>query len=275
MKKVADLHIHTNYSDGVLSPEEIVQKSLEHSFSAIGIVDHDTIDGCLHTKTFIDQYPLELITGCEFSCYEDGKEYHIIGYSINQENDELRNHLDKFRKIRYSRAQKIIKNLNGQGLNINFDLVVEKAAEAPIIRPHIASVLCDLGYVENFKDAFTKYIGDKSPAYEPKAEFPVVKCIQLISKCGGVAVIAHPTYIVNQSTLYKFIKNGLDGIEVVHPMHDEQLEKYYRTIAQQYWLLETGGSDYHGNRDYDEDNFGKYVVPYSVVESIKFRAGKS
>jgi 3',5'-nucleoside bisphosphate phosphatase len=129
--------------------------------------------------------------------------------------------------------------------------------------------MIELGITNTLKEAFLLYLGEGSPAYEAKAQFPIEKAIKLINSCGGVAVLAHPAKSITPEQLYSVIKMGLDGVEVYHPTHDSKMQGFYHSIASQYWLLETGGSDFHGNRDYDNINFGKSVVPYSVVESIK------
>ncbi len=272
MKKKADLHIHSIYSDGTLPPEEIFRMAVDKGLSAISITDHDSVEGCIKANELSEKYKLEFINGIEFSCYEKDQEYHILGYNFDINNEELHKYLDAFRKAREQRAHKITGKLKKLDVDISFDKIVMKAASAPITRPHIASVLIDEGYVSNIKEAFTTYLAEGKPAYEPKYYFSVYEAIKLVNNCGGVAVLAHPANTISQAFLFNIIENGLDGIEVIHPMHDENMQRFYTKIANQFWLLTTGGSDFHGSRDYDETNFGKFVVPYSVVNSIKTRA---
>lgn len=268
-----DLHTHTFYSDGVLSPKDLLEKAKNAGLSAISITDHDTIDGYLEALNYKAEYNIEIICGCEFSCYEDGREYHILGYAMDPTYKTMLEHLYNFRNVRYDRAKQIKRKLDNLGYKLNFDKILDKAGKASIARPHIASALVDEGYVETPRQAFEKLIGDGCPAYHPKAVFPVEKAISLINKAGGVAILAHPRNTIDQPTLYKMIQSGLDGIEVHHPSHNQSHRKFYHSIASQYWLLETGGSDYHGNRDFDETNFGKETVPFSIVESIKYHTG--
>lgn len=274
MQLKADLHTHTNFSDGILSPQELLQKAAKVGLGAISITDHDTIEGVRKAKELADKFNIEVITGCEFSCYENGREYHILGYFFDTNHKSLNEHLDNYKKLRLFRAKQIYKKLQDAGMKFDFDLIQNISRHAPIARPHIGMALVEMGYVNTLKEAFEKYIGDAGPAYYPKANFPVERAIELINSAGGVASLAHPANFVDQPQLYKMIKSGLDGIEVNHPMHNEQQVKFYRSIASQYWLIETGGSDFHGNRDWDEGNFGKYTVPMSTVESLRFRANK-
>lgn len=271
MGKFADLHLHTYYSDGILSPEALLRKAADHKLSAIAITDHDSVEGCRIAMPLAKGYKIDLISGVEFSCYFDNREIHILGYAFDIDNKQIQYHLAEFRKARLKRAEIIHEKLDKIGVKFPFELILTKAGEAPITRPHIAAVLLDRGFIENQREAFSKYIGDGCPAYEQKANFHPDKAINLINHAGGVAVLAHPGNMVEQQVLYKLIKAGLDGIEVVHPCHNHELQKMYTSLASQYWLLATGGSDYHGSREFDDGNFGKFVVPYSVVESLRYR----
>lgn len=270
MQKFADLHIHTIFSDGILTPDEVFQKAVAKNLSAISFTDHDSIDGCLYSQSIKRDYDIEFIDGIEFSSYEDGKEYHILGYHIDLFNKQLLTTISELRLSRLKRAEKIVQKLDRLNISLSLDTILSKADQAPITRPHIAATLVEQGYVHSLKEAFMLYLGDGCPAYEPKAQLSCEKVISIINKAGGVAVLAHPGKFIANDVLYNMIKSGLDGIEVVHPMHDSETEKYFKKIASQYWLVTTGGSDYHGSREYDEDNFGKYVVPYSVVESLRY-----
>lgn len=273
MNELADLHTHTVFSDGLLTPEQLLEKAVARGLSAISVTDHDTLDQCVYINSIIDDYPIEYIDGVEFTCHKEGKEYHILGYAVDLDNRQLKFHLENYRNLRYHRAKRIVEKLGKIGVILNIDFIVNIAGKAPITRPHIAAAMVQKGYAKNLKEAFTGYIGDRAPAYEPKGTVAVEKIIDMINNAGGVAVLAHPGSQITQSTLYSMINSGLDGIEVIHPVHTPELKRYYHTIASQYWLLETGGSDFHGGRDVDEANFGKLGASYSVLESIRYHAG--
>ncbi|MCX6154648.1 MAG: PHP domain-containing protein [Candidatus Kapabacteria bacterium] len=270
--KFADLHTHTYFSDGKLSPEELIDKALGRGLTTISISDHDTLGAYDYLQSNSITPKIDLITGIELSGYEGTSEFHILGYNFDLNNNNLREHTINMKKSRLIRAEKILLKLSSLGIKLEMDQLVTRVAEAAIGRPHIAELMFDKGYVTNLKDAYLHYIGDGCPAYVQKMYFSVRNAIELINKSGGVAVLAHPANSTDQSTLYRFIKYGLDGIEVIHPSHTPYLQKYYHSIASQYWLLETGGSDFHGIAEYEESNFGKFVVPSSVVDSIRFRA---
>lgn len=270
MKKVADLHIHTHYSDGIYSPEKIIQMAADKGLSAISITDHDTIAGLQEAHELSKKYDVEIINGVELSCYENGREYHILGYGFDLNDQSLVDHLDMYKTLRRKRAEIMHQKLEQLGVKFSFRLIEILAGDAPITRPHIAASIHKAGYVNSAKEAFDQYIGNHGPAYHPKANFSVANAIDMLNRSGGIAVLAHPAYSVEHNELYKIIEQGLDGIEVIHPAHNEDLTRFYHSIANQYWLIETGGSDFHGIKDYDEGNFGMFVVPYASVESIKY-----
>ncbi|MFC2131930.1 PHP domain-containing protein [Bacteroidota bacterium] len=271
--QTADMHMHSVYSDGVLTLDELFAKAKLAGLSAISITDHDTIDGCNECYELKNKYGIDYLTGIEFSCFEETREFHLLGYHFDPDYAPLKKHLKEFRQARYVRAEKILQKLVKLGRPVEMDLVLELAGKAPIIRPHIAQAMFRNGHVKSVKEAFQKYLGDWKPAYAPKKIFPVENAIKLVNNSGGVASLAHPGSFLSQDALYRMIQSGLDGIEVIHPMHDESLRNFYHSVASQYWLLETGGSDYHGNKEYDEVNFGKLVVPYSIFESIRYHSG--
>lgn len=274
MQELADLHIHTKFSDGARMPEDIFVRIDNIGLKAFSITDHDTVDGCIAANAVKDKYKAEFLPGIELSCHYKNKEYHLLGYNIDINNDRLRTHLENFKNARKYRAKRIIEKLKKAKLELDLDYILDIAGAAPIARPHIAAAMTNMNFVTNSKEAFLLYLGDGRPAYVEKSNFPIADAIKLINQAGGIASLAHPGRSITQDALYKVIDLGLDAIEVIHPTHDEYLKKHYHTTAGQYWLLETGGSDYHGNREFDEFHIGKFTVPYSVVESIKYHSSK-
>ncbi|MBQ6269532.1 MAG: PHP domain-containing protein [Bacteroidetes bacterium] len=268
---LADLHTHTIYSDGLLTPEELFKKAKAVGIKALSITDHDTLEGNIGAREIAKQYDIDFIEGIEMSCFDSQNEYHILGYGIDITDTALNKHIEEFKIKRLERAEIITKRLHSLGININFNDVVDKAGSAPITRPHIAQVIMESGYVSSTKEAFNLYIGDSGPAFEVKAVFQVEKAISMINAAGGVAVIAHPGYSVTQKKLFKFIETGLDGIEVYHPLHTKKLRREFHSIANQYWLLETGGSDFHGDRYNEKEIFGQEGVPLMTLQQIRKR----
>lgn len=274
MEKKADLHIHSTYSDGIFTPEYIIQKAKALGLAGISFTDHDTVNGFLAAQDLCKSNNLDLISGIELSCHYNGREYHILAYNFDPEDNGMKQIIANSTANRLIRAEKIIEKLNNNKISISMDDVYEFAGKAPLARPHIASAMVKKGFVESSKEAFLYHIGDGRYAYHEKLNFPVEEGIKIINKSGGVSVLAHPAKTIDQTTLITFVKYGLDGVEVVHPLHNKHLQSKYHRFAAQYSLLETGGSDFHGNRDYDEGNFGKFVISYTAFDKIKRRCLK-
>jgi predicted metal-dependent phosphoesterase TrpH len=269
MDLVADLHTHTTFSDGIFTPAELFEKARLAGLSAISITDHDTMDGYLAGLPIAKEYGLQLVPGIELSCYEGGRDYHLLGYFTDPENKALQQNLTLFRHEREKRAERIVKKLNKSNLAVNFSDVLDKAGVAPVARPHIAAVMIEQGFSTDMKSAFEDYLSYGKPAYEPKWNFPVELGVKILNDAGGVAVLAHPGRSLPQQVLARFIQKGLDGIEVLHPSHSAETQAHYKAIVGHYCLLSTGGSDFHGSRDYDATNFGKFVVPITVIDAIQ------
>ncbi len=265
---IADLHTHTIHSDGVKTVDELFALAVEKGLAALSITDHDTVASYDEAELNALKTGVEFVPGIELSCFENGRDFHLLGYCLDSENAVLKHYLNNYRIERERRAERIVAKLRKYDSRIEFEEVLTKAGIGTVGRPHVASVMVDNGISSDNKEAFKKYLNPGKPAFEPKPLFSVEQGIKLINNAGGIAVLAHPG-AMPQNIVSSFVENGLDGIEVVHPSHPPDMQQYYRNIASHYWLIGTGGSDFHGNRDYDFTNFGHSVVPYSVVQSLR------
>lgn len=268
MNGKADLHTHTNLSDGFFSPSELIEKAKKAGLDTISITDHDSVRNIEDSIQYGKENDIEVIPGVEISTDIEDKEIHLLGYFLNYKNRELKKYLSFFRDERLHRAKRIVAKLKKLGLNISIDDVLEQARSSAVGRPHIAHALIKLGYVENFYDAFNKYLGDKKPAYERKIHVSHQSALKLISDAGGLSIIAHPGFM-KESILMNLINAGVDGIEVIHPMHNPHQINFYRGIVNQYCLLETGGSDFHGGIKGDEKNLGQYYISSQKVDAMR------
>ncbi len=268
----ADLHIHSTFSDGTLTPEQIVDLSVEAGLAAISITDHDSIEGVEAARALGEQRGVEVVPGVEISCIEDGVDIHMLGYFLDIESESLSEHLNLFRNARKVRAEQMVAKLNELGLEITLEAVLEKAGPASIGRPHLAEVLVEGGFVASYEDVFRKYIGFGGPAYVGKYEISAARSVELIHDARGLAVIAHPGVYLRGETVAKILEAGIDGIETVHPKHSFGTTLRFREMVKELGLLETGGSDYHGNTR-GNTPFADGVVPYEWVEAMKARIG--
>ena len=268
----ADLHMHTNFSDGKLSPQQLIDLSKKNGLSIISITDHDNVNGLSEAIKYGNQNGVQVIPGVEISSDIDEQEIHILGYFIDYKNKKLLDFLITSRKLRTTRNEKIVEKLNTMGSNIKFNSILGKAGiETSIGRPHIAMELNEEGFVSSYYDAFIKYIGDGKPAFVRKPNPKAQEVIKMISEMGGLSFIAHPGKLVRDEMLIRLIEYGLDGIEVIHPSHSREDIEYFNKIAAEHFLLTSGGSDYHGGLKNDGKNFGKFCISYGEIINMKRR----
>ncbi|MCK5086658.1 MAG: PHP domain-containing protein [Melioribacteraceae bacterium] len=268
MSTLIDLHMHTNHSDGYYSPLELINKVREKNLNIISITDHDSTNALEEAITIGKDFGVEVIPGVEVSTDIEDKEIHLLGYFVDIHNSELIKYLSFFREERYHRAKRIIRKLNNLGLEISLDDVLEIAKNSAVGRPHVAFAMMKLGIVNDYYEAFQKYLRDNGPAYERKIHVSPQSALKLINDAGGLSFIAHPGHI-KESILMTLINAGIDGIEVTHPSHNEYQIKFYRGIVNQYCLLESGGSDFHGGQKGDEDNLGNFTLSPSRLDEMR------
>jgi len=265
-----DLHSHTNYSDGFNSPRELIDKANSKGIDVLSITDHDNLAAIEEATEYGKEVGVEIIPGVEISSDIMDREIHILGYFVEPGNTELERYLEFFRAERLKRADRIVKKLNILGISLKLEDVLKVASNSAVGRPHIAQAMVEGGFINSYYEAFNKYIGNGCIAYEKKVHVSPRSAFKIISDAGGLSFIAHPG-IMPENILKELIEAGVDGIEVIHPSHSPQLVKFYRGIVNEYFLLESGGSDYHGGKREDENNLGKFFVPTSVVEAMRQR----
>ncbi|MBR9974702.1 MAG: PHP domain-containing protein [Bacteroidetes bacterium] len=266
-----DLHTHTYFSDGALSPRELVIRAHEVGISVLSITDHDNIDGIESAVDVAKDFGIEVIPGVELSSTLGTKDIHILGYMFDPSNKHLRETLEFLKKERFIRAERIVRKLNSLNLPLDFDLVLERAGHGAVGRPHIAAAMLDEGLTSDYAEAFEQYIGDSCPAYEPKYKISPEDAVEIIANAGGISTVAHPGWYVSEADLFHLIRSGIDGIEVMHPAHDPNRVRFYRGIASTYFLLESGGSDFHGGKRNDYQNFGTYSITHEMLDAMKRR----
>jgi predicted metal-dependent phosphoesterase TrpH len=267
----ADLHLHTTFSDGALSPEELVQRVHAAGLSIVSITDHDNVGALDEAIEAGKKLGIEIIPGVELSVALNDKDIHLLAYFFDHTNQKLLDYLTFFRHERLKRAERIVQKLNDINIPLKLDAVLDQAGIGSIGRPHIASALLEEGLTGTYHEAFMKYIGVGAPAYEKKYQLSPRDATKLISQAGGLSFLAHPGKYTTDVELLDLIQNGLDGIEVVHPSHNETRQEFYRGVIHQYFLLECGGSDFHGGKKNDDDTLGVYTVSLDVVEDMRTR----
>ncbi len=271
-----DLHLHTSCSDGLDTPERLVDAALDRGLKTISVTDHDTVDGVGRAIASAAGTDLEVIPGIELSSMDGDDDIHVLGYFIDCSDDEFRRRISFFREKRRERAEEIVRSLNYLGLDISIESVLKIAHGAPVGRPHIAQALLSSNQISFYNEAFIRYIGYNGPAYVPKYPIPPGDAIALIRENGGVPVLAHPHAVRRDELIPDLIYQGLMGIEAIHPLHSANVREHYCKLAESYGLIVTGGSDWHGeNRRHNMRNIeGDVQVPDETIERLRLTARK-
>lgn len=263
-----DLHCHTTASDGLLTPRELVRMAAEIGLKGIGITDHDTIQGWHEAEEAGIQYKIEILQGVELNTDWNGQEVHILGYALDN-TPKLNEQLKSLREARELRMQDILKRLATLDIVLHDEEVRKLSQGDSIGRPHIAQALVERGIVRDTRDAFERYLGRGAPAYVPRYKISTEQGIRLVREAQGVAVLAHPGMQRLDEEIAIWAKIGLQGLEVRHSEHSEEDVRRYMAIAQQYELIMTGGSDFHGEKRKPGVELGEWGVPLTVLRQIQ------
>lgn len=265
-----DLHAHTVFSDGTLTPPQLVELAVEKHLVAIAVTDHDSIDG-IDEARMAAAGRLEVVPGIEVSTSMDGADLHILGYFLDYQDAVLRRRLRRFHKERIDRVCAIVERLERLGAPIALDAVMTAAGPGVVGRPHVAAALIEAGHVHSVDDAFRSFLGAQARAFIPRPAFHPREAIEMIEAAGGLSVLAHPGSHVTDGVVEELRDAGLSGVEVWHPQHGSALVRRYRQLASRLGLIETGGSDFHG--PHRSTMLGDMRVPAAVLRRLKEAAG--
>ena len=269
MTKSADLHIHTHYSDGTMSPQEVVRDALHCGLNCIAITDHDTVEGISAAVEAARGHDLEVLSGIEFSTEINGKDIHMLGYLFNWQDASLVEQLQKMQNARAERMKKMIQKLEALGIHdISFEEINGSAKTKALGRPHLAAALVEKKVVGNMKAAFAQFLAEGAPAYVPKFKQTPQEAISLIKGLGGIVVLAHPMLSNVDELIPGFVQAGLGGLEARYPNCSENVTRFYEGLARKHNLVITGGSDAHGAAK-KHTFIGKVRIPYDLVEKLK------
>ena len=249
MTIVADLHIHTVASDGLLNPAEVVELAAQKRLKALAVTDHDTVAAVAEIMFFGKQAGIKVFSGIEFSTEYNDSEVHILGYCFDTRADTIRQLIRKLQESRFTRMEKLIAKLQSLGYSISLDEVLRQAGGAAPGRPHAARVLVEKGYFKTIREVFSALLEKGRPAYTERFKLTPQEAITAIRAAGGFASWAHPGLSGKKEFLADFINCGLQGIEVSHPEHTAAQEGLYRSLCKRYGLVVTGGSDFHGQNE--------------------------
>ncbi|MCB2181132.1 MAG: PHP domain-containing protein [Desulfobulbaceae bacterium] len=272
-----DLHLHSSFSDGTMSPTQLVGEAVLEEIKAIAITDHDTIEGVAEAFEAGRMNGIEVISGVELSAYHAETPMHILGYGFSHDDQSLSEKLQKVQQARNERNLAILKKLNTLGLQVTHDDLAKFSPTGQAGRPHIASLLVEKKIVKTMDEAFAKYLRKDGLAYASRQKLMAEDAISMIRSAGGIAVLAHPLTLDRSMTLLPsildaLIELGLQGVEAYYPIHSVSVRKKLIALSQQKGLFITGGSDYHGtirNGTRLGGNNKKQQVPYDLLATLK------
>lgn len=264
-----DLHLHTNSSDGSLSPRETVRAAADAGLEGIAVTDHDTVNGLGEAMEAGREFGISVVPGVEISSDGGSAEIHILGFLFNAEDPAMADVLRRCRACRSSRIEAMVDKLRACGYGIEYSRVVElSGGQGSMGRPHVADALVEMGYVGDRRAAFDELLSPGRPGYIPRDKPLPTEAISVIRGAGGIAVLAHPGLDGMGSQTAELAKSGLQGLEVYHTVHTSSQEQDYLRLAQELGLLVTGGSDSHGPGKKGGAEMGDRTVGRAELERL-------
>lgn len=279
--RAIDLHVHTTASDGSMNPMQVAELAVKAGLSAIAITDHDTVLGCKEAMEAGDRLGLEVVPGIEFGTKFHAS-VHMLGYYMDLDSPYLTKMTRGIVEDRDDRNRKTVKLLNDDGIIVSFEQMKQRFGEV-IGRPHFARILIEHGLCDSVDEAFKRYLNRGMKYYMMRTTLNIGDTIECILASGGVPVLAHPfQYKLEDEGLRELIEHcmdfGLRGMECRYSGYDIKKVKYLEALAEEYGLIKTGGSDYHGEPkphiSIGHGIEGELDVPYSWLRELKAAAGK-
>ena len=280
--KIVDLHVHSNCSDGSMSPKELVDLAVEKKLSAFALTDHDTVNGITEALNRAHYWhengvEIEVIPGIEFSSEYKGRDIHIVGIDIDYTSENFQKYLTDFVNARIERNKKMCKNLQAVGIDISYEKLMAEYPNAVVTRAHYARFLFEHGYTSSMKEAFERYVGDHTKYFVPREKVTPLQAVSLILEADGIPILAHPVlYGLGKTALDTLVSElkdgGLIGIEAVYSTYTPSDERDIKALALKYDLAISGGSDFHGKAKPDIDlatGRGKLFVHEGILKGLR------
>ena len=262
------MHVHTTFSDGTFSPEEVVSYASKVGLHCIAVCDHDTVGGIRPSLEAGERCGVEVIPAVELTADKNGTEIHVLGFFIDWQDSALGQRLDELCRQRINRIHEMVAKLKKRRVNLDAEEVFKLSGKGSVGRLHLARVLYKKGYTSSVDEAFRRYIGNRGPCYAGRIDLTPEEAIDEIIKVKGIPALAHPGVMGRDRFIPSYVKHGLVGIEVYHTDHPPAMVRHYEEMAAAYSLLVTGGSDCHGLGK-GRVLMGSTTVPYELVEKLK------
>lgn len=271
-----DLHVHSFYSDGTCSPQELVEKAVLSDLRAIALTDHNTMDG-LNDFFEAAAGKIEVCGGCEITTEVAGQELHLLGLFLHpQKTEPLQKALAEQLGRKEQSNRETIERMSTAGYEVSYSEFADIFGSGVKNRVHIAKYLMRKGIVSEISEAFQGLLSESAGFYRETKKLDFYQMITLIHEAGGVAVWAHPLFHVDRETceaiIIKAKSFGLDGAEVYYSTYSDDETEFMRRLCAKYHLLESGGSDYHGDNKPGIQigrGYGQLQIPFSCYEKLK------
>ncbi len=264
-----DLHTHTNASDGLDTPAELVTNASQRGISVLGVTDHDTMDGLDAASEAAARAGITLVPGVELSTTVDRAEVHILGYFVDSNDSDLQARLSDLAAARVRRVERMIARLHELGYPVDGEAILAQAEEGSIGRPHVARALMEIGAVDSVNDAFERFLKAGRPAYIPRDSFSPEDAVGLLVEYSVIPVLAHPFSTKDiEGTLARLVPAGLKGLETYYAEYSPEQHAQLHVIADGWGLVPTGGSDYHGAGFREGRELGAAPVPQHSWERL-------
>ena len=250
--KLIDLHVHSNISDGTMSPSEVVKLASDRGVGVMALTDHDTVEGVAEARTAADECGMVFIPGIEISAGFRDRDIHILGYFIDTESEEFLNVLRKAWVKREERNDKIAERFAKFGIALDIEAIKKISGSSVITRAHFARWLVENGYCRSNSEVFDRFLGNDKPCYVPRDYMTRETAITAITNAGGIPVLAHPmlyglSMAETDALVGELCEMGLKGIETYYSSNMGYDEDNVRSLALKHKLIMTGGTDFHGS----------------------------
>jgi predicted metal-dependent phosphoesterase TrpH len=274
----SDFHIHTGFSDGTLSPAEVVQRAYKNNVKVLAITDHDTLTGLDEALEECLKHNIMLIPGIELSTQHNNESIHILGFFKNTDykSKEFTEELDKIKNHRVIRARKIVHKLKEEfTIEVNFEKILNNASDT-VARPHIAREIIKCGYPYTVDEIFDNFIGKGCKAYVPTLKLSTADGIALLQKYNALVFLAHPK-LIEKTSINEFLSLDFDGIESIYCQNTKEENEYYVNLAKEHNLLISCGSDFHGSLETDtrHTDIGSMELPSEYLSRLLSSLGLS
>ena len=263
-----ELHVHSTASDGTRSPSEVARAVAERGLGGFSLTDHDTVEGLEEAAAAARELGLRFLPGAELSANEPGRSVHVLAYGFDPDDPEFNEFLSGWRETRHRRAERIVELLRREGVPLQLSDVEEEAEGGVLTRAHVGRALVSRGLVRNQSAAFDRWLSRGRPCFVEKPPLAPAEVFERVHAAGGVAVIAHPGRDEVADQIRRWAREGVDGIEVLHPSNAPALRRRLQGLVRELDLFPTGGSDWHGPEQKHRE-LGSEEVPEAWMDTIE------